>query len=70
MHGEHEKLTGRSDPDWPECCASYMVGRQAGRNCLLEPDGTSPASPWLLLIAPSPLVATVTEVDWFARADV
>jgi catechol 2,3-dioxygenase-like lactoylglutathione lyase family enzyme len=29
-HGEHEKRTGRADPDWPDWYASYMVAEQAG----------------------------------------
>ena len=29
-HGEHEKRTGRADPDWPSWYADYMVREQAG----------------------------------------
>jgi catechol 2,3-dioxygenase-like lactoylglutathione lyase family enzyme len=29
-HGEHEKLTGERDADWPTWYASYMVAEQAG----------------------------------------
>ena len=29
-HGEHEKRTGRADPDWPDWYAAYMVAEQAG----------------------------------------
>jgi catechol 2,3-dioxygenase-like lactoylglutathione lyase family enzyme len=29
-HGEHEKRTGRHDPDWPDWYAEYMVREQAG----------------------------------------
>ena len=29
-HGEHEKRTGQSDPDWPDWYASYLVAEQAG----------------------------------------
>jgi catechol 2,3-dioxygenase-like lactoylglutathione lyase family enzyme len=29
-HGEHEKLIGKADPDWPDWYASYMVAEQAG----------------------------------------
>ena len=29
-HGEHEKRIGRSDPNWPDWYASYMVAEQAG----------------------------------------
>jgi hypothetical protein len=30
-HGEHEKRTGRPDPDWPDWYAEYLVREQAGR---------------------------------------
>ena len=29
-HGEHEKRTGRADPDWPDWYAAYMVAEQSG----------------------------------------
>lgn len=29
-HGEHEKRTGKADPDWPDWYASFMVAEQAG----------------------------------------
>ena len=29
-HGEHEKRTGKADPDWPTWYATYMVAEQAG----------------------------------------
>jgi catechol 2,3-dioxygenase-like lactoylglutathione lyase family enzyme len=29
-HGEHEKLTGKRDENWPEWYAAYMVAEQAG----------------------------------------
>jgi catechol 2,3-dioxygenase-like lactoylglutathione lyase family enzyme len=29
-HGEHEKRTGRADPDWPDWYAEYMVRERAG----------------------------------------
>ncbi len=29
-HGEHEKLIGKADPDWPDWYARYMVAEQAG----------------------------------------
>ena len=29
-HGEHEKRTGKADPDWPDWYAEYMVAEQAG----------------------------------------
>ncbi len=29
-HGEHEKRIGKSDPDWPDWYAEYMVAEQAG----------------------------------------
>ena len=29
-HGEHEKRTGKADPDWPAWYADYMVREQAG----------------------------------------
>ena len=29
-HGEHEKLIGAADPDWPDWYAAYMVPEQAG----------------------------------------
>jgi catechol 2,3-dioxygenase-like lactoylglutathione lyase family enzyme len=29
-HGEHEKLTGERDANWPDWYASYMVAEQAG----------------------------------------
>jgi catechol 2,3-dioxygenase-like lactoylglutathione lyase family enzyme len=29
-HGEHEKLTGQHDENWPEWYAAYMVAEQAG----------------------------------------
>jgi catechol 2,3-dioxygenase-like lactoylglutathione lyase family enzyme len=29
-HGEHEKRTGKADPDWPDWYAEYMVREQAG----------------------------------------
>jgi catechol 2,3-dioxygenase-like lactoylglutathione lyase family enzyme len=29
-HGEHEKRTGKADPDWPAWYAEYMVREQAG----------------------------------------
>jgi catechol 2,3-dioxygenase-like lactoylglutathione lyase family enzyme len=30
-HGEHEKRTGKSDPNWPDWYAAYMVAEQAGQ---------------------------------------
>lgn len=30
-HGEHEKRTGKPDPDWPTWYADYMVREQAGQ---------------------------------------
>jgi catechol 2,3-dioxygenase-like lactoylglutathione lyase family enzyme len=29
-HGEHEKRTGKADPDWPDWYAAYMAAEQAG----------------------------------------
>ncbi len=29
-HGEHEKRTGKADPNWPDWYAEYMVSEQAG----------------------------------------
>ncbi|PWR10849.1 glyoxalase [Micromonospora acroterricola] len=29
-HGEHEKRTGASDPNWPDWYATYMVSEQSG----------------------------------------
>ncbi|MGR6319860.1 VOC family protein [Micromonospora soli] len=29
-HGEHEKRIGRTDPDWPDWYARYMVSEQSG----------------------------------------
>ncbi|MEV5802859.1 MULTISPECIES: VOC family protein [Streptomyces] len=29
-HGEHEKLIGQEDPDWPDWYAQYMVSEQTG----------------------------------------
>ena len=29
-HGEHEKRTGKPDPEWPVWCAEYMVREQSG----------------------------------------
>ena len=29
-HGEHEKRTGKADPDWPDWYARYIVAEQAG----------------------------------------
>jgi catechol 2,3-dioxygenase-like lactoylglutathione lyase family enzyme len=29
-HGEHEKRTGKADPDWPAWYATYMAAEQAG----------------------------------------
>src|SRR5215472_123718 len=29
-HGEHEARTGKTDPDWPDWYAEYMVREQAG----------------------------------------
>ena len=29
-HGEHEKRTGKADPDWPTWYATYVVAEQAG----------------------------------------
>ncbi len=29
-HGEHEKLTGKRDAEWPEWYAAYLVAEQAG----------------------------------------
>src|SRR5271155_1316696 len=29
-HGEHEKLIGAADPNWPDWYASYMVAEEAG----------------------------------------
>ena len=29
-HGEHEKRTGQSDPNWPDWYAKYMAAEQAG----------------------------------------
>jgi catechol 2,3-dioxygenase-like lactoylglutathione lyase family enzyme len=30
-HGEHEKLTGQRDADWPSWYASYMIAEQSGK---------------------------------------
>ena len=30
-HGEHEKRTGRPDPNWPDWYADYIVREQAGQ---------------------------------------
>jgi catechol 2,3-dioxygenase-like lactoylglutathione lyase family enzyme len=30
-HGEHEKRTGKPDPDWPDRYAAYMVAEQNGK---------------------------------------
>jgi catechol 2,3-dioxygenase-like lactoylglutathione lyase family enzyme len=30
-HGEHEKRIGKTDPDWPDWYAEYMVAEQAGK---------------------------------------
>jgi catechol 2,3-dioxygenase-like lactoylglutathione lyase family enzyme len=30
-HGEHEKRTGKADPNWPDWYAEYMVQEQAGK---------------------------------------
>jgi catechol 2,3-dioxygenase-like lactoylglutathione lyase family enzyme len=30
-HGEHEKRTGKADPEWPDWYADYIVQEQAGR---------------------------------------
>jgi len=29
-HGEHERRTGKADPNWPDWYAAYMVAEQAG----------------------------------------
>jgi hypothetical protein len=29
-HGEHEKRTGKADPNWPDWYAEYIVAEQAG----------------------------------------
>jgi len=29
-HGEHEKLTGEEDANWPDWYAAYMVAEAAG----------------------------------------
>ena len=29
-HGEHEKLIGQADSNWPDCYAEYMVREQSG----------------------------------------
>ena len=29
-HGEHERLTGEADANWPDWYAAYMVAEQAG----------------------------------------
>jgi hypothetical protein len=29
-HGEHEKRTGKADPNWPDWYARYMIAEQAG----------------------------------------
>jgi hypothetical protein len=29
-HGEHEKLTGEADPNWPDWYAAYIVAEQVG----------------------------------------
>lgn len=29
-HGQHEERTGKSDPDWPDWYARYMVAERAG----------------------------------------
>jgi hypothetical protein len=29
-HGEHEKRTGKADPNWPDWYALYMVRERAG----------------------------------------
>ena len=29
-HGEHEKLIGEADANWPDWYAAYMVAEQAG----------------------------------------
>jgi hypothetical protein len=31
-HGEHEKRTGKADPNWPDWYAEYMVREQAGES--------------------------------------
>ena len=31
-HGEHEKLTGKHDENWPDWYAEFMVAEQSGRN--------------------------------------
>jgi catechol 2,3-dioxygenase-like lactoylglutathione lyase family enzyme len=31
-HGEHEKRTGKADPNWPDRYAGYMVREQAGES--------------------------------------
>jgi catechol 2,3-dioxygenase-like lactoylglutathione lyase family enzyme len=30
-HGEHERRTGKADPDWPDWYAEYMVREQSGQ---------------------------------------
>ena len=30
-HGEHEKLTGQRDENWPDWYAAYMVADQSGQ---------------------------------------
>lgn len=30
-HGEHEKLTGQRDADWPSWYAAYMIAEQSGK---------------------------------------
>jgi hypothetical protein len=30
-HGEHEKRTGKADPDWPDWYAEYIVSEQTGQ---------------------------------------
>jgi len=30
-HGEHERLIGKHDADWPDWYADYMVKEQAGQ---------------------------------------
>jgi catechol 2,3-dioxygenase-like lactoylglutathione lyase family enzyme len=31
-HGEHEKLTGKHDPNWPDWYAEFMAAEQSGRD--------------------------------------
>ena len=31
-HGEHEKLTGKHDENWPDWYAEFMVAEQSGRD--------------------------------------